>query len=35
VKRVGRPEDVAEAIVLLVRNTFMTGTVIEVDGGAR
>ncbi len=35
VKRVGQPEDVAEAIVLLVRNTFMTGTVIEVDGGAR
>ena len=34
VGRVGRADDVAQAIVLVVDNTFMTGTVIEVDGGA-
>ena len=33
VARVGRPEDVAEAIVMLAGNGFITGTVIEVDGG--
>lgn len=32
--RVGKPEEVAEAIALLVENRFMTGTVLEVDGGA-
>jgi NAD(P)-dependent dehydrogenase (short-subunit alcohol dehydrogenase family) len=35
VRRVGRPEDVAGAIAYLVENTFVTGTVMEVDGGAR
>jgi NAD(P)-dependent dehydrogenase (short-subunit alcohol dehydrogenase family) len=35
VRRVGKPEDVAAAIALLVDNGFMTGTVLEVDGGAR
>lgn len=35
VKRVGRAEDVADAIVFLIRNGFMTGTVIECDGGIR
>jgi NAD(P)-dependent dehydrogenase (short-subunit alcohol dehydrogenase family) len=35
VGRVGRPEDVAEVITMLVRNGFMTGTVIPVDGGLR
>ena len=34
VRRVGRPEDVAQAIVFLVEDTFITGTIIEVDGGA-
>lgn len=32
-RRVGRIEDVADAILFVVRNTFMTGTVIECDGG--
>jgi NAD(P)-dependent dehydrogenase (short-subunit alcohol dehydrogenase family) len=33
VRRIGRPEDVAESIVFLLGNTFMSGTVIECDGG--
>ena len=35
VGRNGKAEDVADVIVLLVGNSFMTGTVIEVDGGWR
>lgn len=35
VGRVGRPEDIAQAIVFLIGNTFMTGSVIECDGGLR
>lgn len=35
VGRVGRPEDIAQAIVFLIGNTFMTGCVIECDGGLR
>lgn len=35
VGRIGRPEDVAVAILLLVGNDFMSGTVLEVDGGLR
>lgn len=34
VRRVGRPQDVAQAIAFLVEDTFITGTIIEVDGGA-
>ncbi len=34
VRRVGRPEDVAQAVVFLIENTFVTGTIVEVDGGA-
>ncbi len=34
VKRVGAPEDVASAIYLAATNAFMTGTVIDVSGGA-
>jgi NAD(P)-dependent dehydrogenase (short-subunit alcohol dehydrogenase family) len=34
VRRVGRPEDVARAIVYLIDNTFVTETVLAVDGGA-
>ena len=34
VKRVGKPEDVASAIVMVATNGFMTGTVIDVSGGA-
>jgi NAD(P)-dependent dehydrogenase (short-subunit alcohol dehydrogenase family) len=35
VGRVGQPEDIAQAIVFLIGNTFMTGCVIECDGGLR
>jgi NAD(P)-dependent dehydrogenase (short-subunit alcohol dehydrogenase family) len=35
VGRVGKPIDVAEAIVFLITNSFMTGCVIECDGGLR
>ncbi|WP_040444169.1 SDR family oxidoreductase [Ktedonobacter racemifer] len=34
-KRVGRPEDVAQVITMLISNTFMTSTIIDCDGGAR
>jgi NAD(P)-dependent dehydrogenase (short-subunit alcohol dehydrogenase family) len=35
VGRIGKPEDVASAIVFLIGNSFMTGCVIECDGGLR
>jgi len=35
VGRIGAVEDVAEAIVYLMRNRFTTGTVLDVDGGHR
>ncbi len=35
VRRVGRPEDVAQVIALLIDNSFMTSTIIDCDGGAR
>jgi NAD(P)-dependent dehydrogenase (short-subunit alcohol dehydrogenase family) len=35
VGRVGKPEDIASAIGFLIDNTFTTGVVIRVDGGAR
>jgi NAD(P)-dependent dehydrogenase (short-subunit alcohol dehydrogenase family) len=35
VQRVGTPEDVAAAIVLCVDNGFVTGSVIDCDGGRR
>ncbi len=35
VKRVGRPEDVAQVIAMLIGNTFLTNTLIDCDGGAR
>ena len=31
--RVGRSEEVAQAILLLMSNPYMTGTTIDVDGG--
>jgi NAD(P)-dependent dehydrogenase (short-subunit alcohol dehydrogenase family) len=31
--RVGKPEDIAQAILLLATNTFITGTLIDCDGG--
>lgn len=33
--RVGRPEDIAEAIGFLIDSTFTTGVVLPVDGGSR
>ena len=35
VQRVGQAQDVAHAIQFLMENTFMTGAVIECDGGLR
>jgi len=35
VGRIGQPEDVADAIRFLMRNGFVTGTVLHVDGGHR
>lgn len=35
VGRVGTPADIAHAIVFLIGNTFMTGCIIECDGGLR
>lgn len=33
VKRVGRAEDVAQGVLYLLRNSFVTGTVLHVEGG--
>jgi NAD(P)-dependent dehydrogenase (short-subunit alcohol dehydrogenase family) len=35
VGRVGRPEEIAHAILFLMENEFTTGTVLRVDGGHR
>ena len=35
VGRTGLPEDVAEAVLFMVANTFTTGAILDVDGGAR
>lgn len=35
VGRVGQPEDIAQAIILLLANGFMTGSVLACDGGLR
>jgi NAD(P)-dependent dehydrogenase (short-subunit alcohol dehydrogenase family) len=32
---VGTPGDVAQAVLALIGNPFMTGTVVHVDGGQR
>jgi NAD(P)-dependent dehydrogenase (short-subunit alcohol dehydrogenase family) len=34
VGRVGRPEDIAEAYLYLIKTGFSTGETIDVDGGA-
>jgi NAD(P)-dependent dehydrogenase (short-subunit alcohol dehydrogenase family) len=33
VRRVGRPEDVAHAVIYLMENAYTTGTILRVDGG--
>lgn len=33
--RVGKPADIAEALLFLVRDSFVTSTVLDVDGGVR
>lgn len=33
VQRVGTPEDIAQAVALCVANGFMTGAIVDVDGG--
>ncbi len=35
VRRVGRPEEVADAIVFLAGNDYVTGVILDVDGGMR
>lgn len=34
-RRIGRPEDVAQAIVHMMTNPFLTGAVLTLDGGGR
>ena len=33
--RIGRPVDIAEAVLFLMKSGFSTGTVLDVDGGHR
>jgi NAD(P)-dependent dehydrogenase (short-subunit alcohol dehydrogenase family) len=35
VGRIGRPEDVAQTVMMLMTNDFITGEVVHVDGGGR
>ncbi len=35
VGRIGRPEDIAQAVLSVMANGYMTGTVVHVDGGQR
>jgi NAD(P)-dependent dehydrogenase (short-subunit alcohol dehydrogenase family) len=35
VGRIGRPEDIAQAVLSIMVNGYMTGTVVHVDGGQR
>jgi hypothetical protein len=35
VRRIGQPDDIADAIRFLMRNGFVTGTVLHVEGGHR
>jgi NAD(P)-dependent dehydrogenase (short-subunit alcohol dehydrogenase family) len=33
VKRIGTPEDIADAVLFLMKNGFVTGITLPVDGG--
>ena len=33
IKRAGKPEEIAAAILFAIENDFITGTTIDVDGG--
>jgi NAD(P)-dependent dehydrogenase (short-subunit alcohol dehydrogenase family) len=33
VNRIGKPEDVVDAVALLATNNFISGTTLRVDGG--
>jgi NAD(P)-dependent dehydrogenase (short-subunit alcohol dehydrogenase family) len=33
VRRIGRPEEVASALIYLMLNGYATGTTVDVDGG--
>lgn len=35
VKRIGQPEDIAQAVLYLLKNGFTTGATINIDGGVR
>lgn len=35
VGRIGRPDDIAQAVLSIMANGYMTGTVVHVDGGQR
>lgn len=35
VQRIGMPEDIAVAVLFLVRNSYVTGAVLDVDRRAR
>jgi len=35
VRRIGRPEDIAAAVMYLMTNGYVTGSVLDVDGGGR
>jgi NAD(P)-dependent dehydrogenase (short-subunit alcohol dehydrogenase family) len=34
-RRVGQPQDVAQAVLFVMTNPFVTGSVLHVDGGGR
>ena len=33
-KRIGRPEEIAEGVLFLMQNDYITGTTLTIDGGA-
>lgn len=35
VGRVGTPEDIAQGVLFLITNKYMTGTILDIDGGSR